>query len=161
MLLRNVGIYRRVYMAPKPRRTTSSSSPPWKSHISHLNEVFEICIIYSVHDCVTSIQARGCSELCIPSARNCGSTRLLGLQIIILHRPHTSGIKLIISKICKLMWQSGTETSQRYRWAELGPPTKRAKVGRLFQDLLCPLKRRQKEIFVIIQLKICYHIVCF
>jgi hypothetical protein len=29
----NAGIYRRVYMAPKPRST--SSSPPWKPQISH------------------------------------------------------------------------------------------------------------------------------
>jgi hypothetical protein len=32
MILRNFGIYRRVYTAPKPRRT--SSSPPWKPQIS-------------------------------------------------------------------------------------------------------------------------------
>jgi hypothetical protein len=35
MLLRNVGIYRRVYTAPKPR-ITSSSSPPWKTQISQV-----------------------------------------------------------------------------------------------------------------------------
>jgi hypothetical protein len=28
MFLQNVGIYRRVYTVPKPRRTTSSSSAP-------------------------------------------------------------------------------------------------------------------------------------
>jgi hypothetical protein len=28
IFLRNVGIYRRVYTAPKPRRIASSSSPP-------------------------------------------------------------------------------------------------------------------------------------
>jgi hypothetical protein len=37
MFLRTVGIYRRVYTAPKPRRTTSS--PPWKPQISHVENV--------------------------------------------------------------------------------------------------------------------------
>jgi hypothetical protein len=34
VFLRNAGIYRRVYTAPEPRRTISSSSPPWKPQIS-------------------------------------------------------------------------------------------------------------------------------
>jgi hypothetical protein len=36
MFLRNVGIYRRVYTAPRPRRTTLSSSPLWKPQISQV-----------------------------------------------------------------------------------------------------------------------------
>jgi hypothetical protein len=34
MFFRNVGIYRRVYKALKPRRIISSSKPPWKPEIS-------------------------------------------------------------------------------------------------------------------------------
>jgi hypothetical protein len=42
IFLRNVGIYRRVYMAPKPRRT-SSSSLPWKPQVSHwITHLFNI-----------------------------------------------------------------------------------------------------------------------
>jgi hypothetical protein len=37
MFLRNVGIYWRVYMAPKPIRTTSTSLPQW-----NLNQVTEL-----------------------------------------------------------------------------------------------------------------------
>jgi hypothetical protein len=33
-LLRNVSIYQPVHMTPKPRRTSSISSLPWKSHIN-------------------------------------------------------------------------------------------------------------------------------
>jgi hypothetical protein len=40
VFLRNVGIYRRGYTAPKPRRTSSSSSPPWKPQISHYSDKF-------------------------------------------------------------------------------------------------------------------------
>jgi hypothetical protein len=34
LYLRNVGIYLRVWTASRPRRTTSSSSPPWEPQIS-------------------------------------------------------------------------------------------------------------------------------
>jgi hypothetical protein len=37
MFLQNVGIYLLVYMAPKPRRTASSSSLLWKPQISTCN----------------------------------------------------------------------------------------------------------------------------
>jgi hypothetical protein len=34
MFLRNAGVYLQVYTALQPRRTTSTSSPPWEPQIS-------------------------------------------------------------------------------------------------------------------------------
>jgi hypothetical protein len=39
VFLRNVGIYRPVCTAPVPRRTSSSSSPPWKPQITYRNHL--------------------------------------------------------------------------------------------------------------------------